>query len=62
MATASGPVKVKPPRLSMPTGVPSSSRYLHSKTEAPVNGLLPTHSTGQFTRGAVIYLRLHNFL
>ena len=62
MATASGPVKVKPPRLSIPPGVPSSSRHLHSRTEANVNGFIPTHSTGQFTRGAVIYLRLHNFL
>ena len=62
MATGSGPVKVKPPRLSGPVGVPSSSRHPHSKTEAHANGLLPTPGAGKFTRGAVIYLRLHNFL
>ena len=62
MATASGPVKVKPPRFSGPVGAPSSSRYLHSRTDSHANGLLPTHSMGQFERGAVIYLRLHNFL
>ena len=51
---------VPPLRLSV---APSSSRHIHSKAGAPVNGhLTPHHPEGQFTRGAVVYLRLHNFL
>ena len=44
------------------TGAASGSRHLQRKGEAVVNGHVPSHNEGQFEKGAVVYLRLHNFL